>query len=322
LLNELISHLLHTPNFTLFWADWQYIAFFFIDYITEMVTMVLITERFVEGLKMIKKSVLVLRLSLFVLMPCVAEAAPDITFTSDGIINSDYNYVFIRDGASVDMVAGTVSQMRIYNNSTLNFYDNVIASLRSYNTSIVNAFGGEIGGGSGAHHPKDSSTWNIYDGARVNLIYPDYTSVLNVYGGTMRGIHAKGLSTTNIYGGLIDTPKVYDDSIMNIYGGEFDSRYDLYACENGRVHLYGTDFLYDDTNGIVVSGLWNDGTAFVTNVYDTGSYQRIVFHGGARPVGSPDLLPPDSYVIPAPPAILLGFIGVGCVHLFRRKIIL
>jgi hypothetical protein len=151
-----------------------------------------------------------------------------------------------------DMNIGNIRNLLTYNNSTINISGGNVGiagnggGLGAFDNSTVNISGGQVGGlGKGGLSAYGSSTVNLSGDGYIERLTASYTSIVNIYGGSIQGVfRGEGNSSINITGGdLYSGLDVYDFSQVTI-SGRFYSPH-LNANNNSRIIFYGSDFAID-----------------------------------------------------------------------------
>ena len=121
-------------------------------------------------------------------------------------------------------------------------------------------------------------------------------------GGTVNELRTRDNTLTNMFGGTLGALIVAEESRVNLRGGNIDS---VVSQSDQAVHIYGLEFEwapeYDNPIRGVLTGLWEDATAFSINLRDCSPASgEVVLH-----------------VIPEPTSFLL--FGISCLFLKKRK---
>jgi len=131
----------------------------------------------------------------------------------------------------------------------------------------------------------NASTLNLEAGSTIStLVFNRNTSVVNIYGGSVKQLYSFNSSVTNIYGGTVFYPQAYGSSLshgtVNVYGGILTY---LAAQNAGVVDVFGSGltetFLGNDLgfDNYSVTGTLQDGTALsVLYASDKGT---LLFNG-------------------------------------------
>jgi hypothetical protein len=152
--------------------------------------------------------------------------------------------------------------------------------------------------------PYESSIANV-SGGYVDYIVPYDSATVDMSGGGTYNIRSYNTSKVNFRGGDVSYLAAFDSSIINLTGGVIDH---LSGYDSSIINIFGTDFFVSETGGYI-TGNWLDGTPFNISIFNHPAYgDDTISHVHFNPA-----------VIPAPPAILLGSIGVGFVSWLRRR---
>ena len=215
---------------------------------------------------------------------------------SGGTVGSDFA---AHIDSTVNISGGTVgSNFSANSGSTVNISGGTVgAGLDANDGSTVNISAGEVGNFFDAN---DGSTVNITGGSVGNFFDANDGSTVNILFGTIgSNFDAQDGSIVNISGGeLGDAFEVQTGGTVNISGGIFSS--DFEARNGGTVNIFGTEFFLDgvlidnlvldqaDTifereDGLLLSGLFADGTPFDFNLNpnNTAPFNRTLFESGS-----------------------------------------
>ena len=183
--------------------------------------------------------------------------------------------VIVMDSSTFNMTGGGIGQIiHSYDNSTLNLSDGNIQRITSHGESKVNIFG--YVSIAGTVYSYGASVINITsDNVTLSGLCPTKNSTVNITGGTISYIEARGDSNINISGGTIG-PVENDDSFfsakINIIG------YGLDAVPYGGIYGHG-----------IITGYWNDNTPVSIDLQDERTYPSLTLFDGIFP---PEPLPP------------------------------
>jgi len=226
-----------------------------------------------------------LALVAFFLLTCAQCSLGDLTITSDTVFDGgNESYVYVREGASVEMTGGNIEALVLYDDSW------------------VRKTGGEIGDFISAH---DSSTLDILSPWN-GFVTGNETATINLYSGG-GPFYPSESSTFNMFGGIVQRLIVRDEATAHLYAGQFSigaSGRRLEALHSSEIHFYGTEFFFEPkplspTCDGFLSGIWGNGTSFKAMIHG-GTYDKVTLH-----------------VVPEPTSV--GILSFGALVMLRKR---
>ena len=148
----------------------------------------------------------------------------------------------------------------------------------------------------------DDTTLNTGDFTTVDVFN---AAVLNINGASIDTLLLHNSSTTNLNVGFLAHTQLMDTSILNLYGGH--PGVVASSTIDGRINVYGYDFIYTPAGGGSESG-WLNGRWGDSSVFS------IYFRNMPDPFPGNQLI---LHVIPEPVSLYL-FLAGGTLFLLRK----
>ena len=205
-------------------------------------------------------------------------------------------------------IADPVVAMLVASNFTIQDGDDYSSEvIQIYNTEPLITTVTMTGGDVYALVPYESSVVNIIDGY-VDYTVPYDSATINMSGGGTYNIRSYDSSTVNFSGGTVAYLGAFDSSTVNIAGGVVTN---VSGYGSSTINLYGKDFFVSDTGGNrgdgYITGNWADDTLFYISIFNNPDY-------GFETIDHINL-----NIVPAPPAFLLGSLGLTFAGWCLRK---
>ena len=236
----------------------------------------------------------ILTIAICLILSATIQAEVITIFDSNSVIASGdtYDTVVIKgDGTVVDMTGGTANKVITMNSSTFNMTGGSIAGtweqiIHSYDNSVLNLSGGDVQ----QIRSHGESEVNIFGYVSVTgTVYSYGASVVSMTSDnvTVSGLGPTKNSTVNIAGGTIPYIEARGDSNINISGGTIGQIKSADAFFSAEINIIGYDLdvvPYSGSYGHgIITGYWNDDTAVSIDLMDERTYPSLTLFDGIIP---------------------------------------
>jgi len=215
--------------------------------------------------------------------PLVSLAPADFLLTgSDHLdVTSSHTTGILYNSSSVDILSGYIDSLDAWNSSTVDIIGGTVSRLNAWNSSTVDITGGQVNGGlilrdtssvaisggtiNGYLSALGTSSVTITGGNfrddHATYLVASYSSTVNISGGFVNVLLPNDTSRVTIFGGRVKQVTALGTSSITFCGYDF-------TCTEG-MRLDGDKVLGTGE----LNGKWFDGTPWTTNVnvHDTGA---------------------------------------------------
>lgn len=222
---------------------------------------------------------IILKILIVLFFTPVLCKATTLAFFEDGTIDGgSYDGVSTHHVATVDMTAGSITFLNMYNSSTLIFHADTIFDAIIWDAATLNMEGGSLTN----LRLFNSGALNLNSGRITHLIDGGGYSNLRINGGLIDSaqIHLHDYTAINIHGGNVNWSGVILDgySQMNIYGGDVLFEHGAFTLNNNaEINVYYSSIIRHKPKSPIIGYHLLDGSEFMLDQFTQYEIDQINF---------------------------------------------